>query len=162
MALSAEQRYEQRDRGRNAYIVKTSEVIYPGALVGVDPNSGYLQAWDSDSAAIRFLGLAEPRLVPTTLGVTPSSVTGNTAATEPPETDVNESGVILESIAVTSAAQTSVGAPVYASDDNTFTVSATSNVGAIGRLVRFVSASDCDVELFTPAEYMGVDDAGQV
>ena len=162
MALTAIARYRQRTPGLGSYTVKNGITIYAGALVGIDPNSGYLQNWNEDSAAIRFVGLADPRLVPTTLGVTPDSVLGDTSATDPPKCEVNESGPILEEVAVAGAVQSSVGAPVYASDENTLTMSATSNVGAIGRLAAFRSASDCDVQLFTPNDYMGVQDYGQV
>lgn len=166
MALTAIVRYSQRvgshTVGNASYIIKNSAVIYHGALVGIDPNSGYLQNWNDDSAAIIFAGIAIPRLVPVTLGTAPISVTGNTSASPKVECEVDEGGVILEAIAVTGAVQTSVGKPVYASDENTFTMSATPNVGAIGLIKRFVSASNCDVQLFTPAEYAGVDDAGQV
>lgn len=161
MALTAAARYSQRAGaslvGQNSYIVKNSTVIYPGALVGIDPNSGYLQNWQQSSGTLRFTGLAMAN--PTG---TATSITGSTSASPPVECAVNESGVILEAIAVTGAVQTSVGKPVFATDENTFTMTQTTNVGAVGFLKRFVSASNCDVQLWTPAEYNALESYGKV
>ena len=54
------------------------------------------------------------------------------------------------------------GVPVYASDENTFTVTATSNVGAVGELVRCDTAGIGDVRLFTPTEYLALESLGKV
>lgn len=162
MALSRVARYSMRPGGsligQNSYIVKNGIKIYHGALVGTDPNSGYLQNWQQSSGTIRFKGLAMPRGARSTDG----SVTGDTSATPKPECEVNESGVILEGISVTGATQLFVGEPVYATDNNTFTVSATTNVGAVGTLVGFRSSSDCDVQLHTPGEYDAMQSYGKV
>lgn len=164
MSLTAPVRYSNRAGvstvGQNSYRVKNAVRIYHGALVGIDPNSGQLQNWSSASAAnIRFRGLAMP---------TENSVLGDSSGTPPPECPVNESGLILEGISVTGARPAGEvgtkgpGQPVYASDENTFTMTATSNVGAIGELVRCDTAGVGDVRLFTPEEYLALEALGKV
>jgi hypothetical protein len=160
MALTAAVRYSNRAgnglAGQTSYKVKGLVRIYHGALVGVDPNSGYVQNWTSGSAALlRFRGLAMP-LSDSVLGDT----TGATLPT--PECPVNESGLILEGVTVTGAVQSSVGKAVYASDENTLTMTATSNVGSIGEVTRFVSSGVADVRLFTPQEYLALESLGKV
>lgn len=148
MALSAAVRYENRGRGIQSYVVENSEVIYYGALVGLDINTGRLQQWDTDSNLLKFRGIATPN---------DSSVTGNSAGTV--ECPVDESGRILEQVTVTGVSgQQHVGELVYATDDNTFTLTATTNVGAIGEVVRWYSSTTCDVRLWTPAEYRAQED----
>jgi hypothetical protein len=165
MALTAPARYSNRVgaslTGQNPYRVKNAVRIYHGALVGIDPNSGYIQNWSSGSAAlIKFLGLAMPL---------ENSVLGDTAASPIVECPVNESGQILEGVTVAGAvaplgggATGRPGVPVYATDENTFTVTATSNVGAVGRLVRCTSAGVGDVQLFSPMEYLALESLGKV
>lgn len=161
MALTAPARYGNRIgeslTGQNSYVVKNLQKIYHGALVGIEPGQGMLQNWTSASATVlRFLGVAMPKA---------NSVTGNVLGitTEAQvECPVNESGIVLEDVTVAGATQDDVGDPVYATDENTFTMSATSNVGAVGRLVRFTSAGKGDVQLFTPAQYLALESLGKV
>jgi len=164
MSLTAPARYSNRAGvstvGQNSYRVKDGITIYHGALVGIDPNSGVLQNWSSASAAnIRFRGLAMPLS---------NSILGDEDGTPPPECPVNESGIILEGVTVAGARPANEvgtkgpGQPVYASDENTFTMTATSNVGAIGELVRCDTAGVGDVRLFTPQEYMALEALGKV
>lgn len=51
----------------------------------------------------------------------------------------------VRQLPVTSVALTSVGAPVYASDDGTFTVTGTSSTSYIGRVVAYISAGVAQV-----------------
>jgi len=151
MALSRAQRYITRGGGikRNSYPVETSEQIYYGAIVGLDRNTGRIQNLDENSNLLDFIGVAIPEN---------NSVTGISAGTV--ECPVDESGLILEQVSVTGvAAQGSVGELVYATDENTFTLTATSNRGAIGRVVRWYSGTTCDVELHTPMSYRAQEDA---
>jgi hypothetical protein len=175
MALTAPVTYNHRGGnlvGTNSYIVRNNETIFAGALVGLDPNSGALCNWSSASsgANIRFKGIACPVAAPNIPGqTTVGAVIGNTSANPVPECPVDESGVILEGIAVTGAlpvtpGQTTghPGVPVFATDNNTFTVSTTSNVGAVGELIRCTAAAIGDVRLFTPQEYLALEAIGKV
>lgn len=175
MSLTAPVRYSNRPgvslHAQNSYKVKPSQTIYHGALVGIDPNSGYLENWTAGSAAnVKFRGLAMPVAANNISGqTTAGAVIGSTTAPQP-ECPVNEGGVILEGVTVAGAkAPASGGAttgkqgvPVYASDENTFTVTATSNVGAVGELVRCDTDGTGDVRLFTPTEYLALESLGKV
>lgn len=158
MALTAAVIYSMRDRNpfaRNSYKVQASETIYKGALVGIETvgvTTGRLVNWNSDSGDLRFKGIADPNT---------ASVTGDSNGTV--ECPVIEGGPVLEEVSVAGAsAEQDVGNSVYASDENTFTTSATSNVGAIGTIVRYHTGTTCDVQLYTPQEYDALDDFGQV
>ena len=174
MALTAAVRYSNRAgnglAGQNSYVVEGGQTIYHGALVGIDPNNGYLQNWSSASAGIlRFRGLAMPLGATNVAGQTvANAVVGSPSSTPQPECPVNESGLILEGVTVAGAlvpgtvGTKGVGTPVYATDENTFTTTATSNVGAIGEIVRCTTAGVADVRLFTPAEYLALEAVGKV
>ena len=43
---------------RNSYLVEASEIIYKGAIVGIDGTDGYAQAGD-DAAAMAIVGIAD-------------------------------------------------------------------------------------------------------
>lgn len=144
MALSADLARNTRPSGRNAYKVTNAVQVYAGALVGLNQTTGYLVLW-SDTATLVFKGIAE------------RNVLGNTSASPVPECEVNESGCILVNVSVTGvSAITHVGDAVYATDDTTLTLTAATNVKAIGRIVRWHSTTYCDVQLLTPDEYEGL------
>lgn len=158
MTLSAPVRYSMRDVqtiGYNSYPVRSGVTIYHGALVGlstVGVTDGRLVNWSSGSGALRFIGLAIPNS-PTVVGNAAGSV----------ECPVLEGGVILEDVSVTGAESAqNVGDPVYASDENTFTLSATSNVGAVGVVDRYKSGTSCDVRLYSRMEYNALQEVGKV
>ncbi len=102
--------------------VIASTIIYEGAAVGVVAASGHcrlLAAGDS------FAGFARKK----------ADNTGGTAAAI--NVNLKEAGKVQLSIG--SLAATDVGKPVYASDSNTFTLTATGN-SFIGRVDRFISS----------------------
>ena len=149
MALSAKTHYNTRARSQQSYVVENAAVIYHGALVGLDIVTGRLQPWNSDSVSLKFRGVATPQ---------DDSVTGVAGTTV--ECPVDEGGMILHNVGVTGAsAQANVGDLVYATDDNTLTLTATTNVGAIGEVVRYITGTSCDVRLWTPAEYRAQEDS---
>ena len=129
-----------KPRGQKAMTVVSGDIVYAGGLVGTDPN-GFLFPWDGAAAADKFAGIAK------------ETVTGDGTL----KCAVDTSGVVLEGVAVTGATQAGVNSLVYCSTDNPadFTLTATT-AGAVGWLCHFVSASDCDVELFTPAEHLAL------
>lgn len=152
MALTAATFYRHQIRnlsGSGSYPIENGETIYHGSLVGIDINTGRIQRWNTNSNALKFLGVSTSN---------ENSLDGNAAGTI--EGLVDESGLTLEQVAVTGVSgQQMVGELVYATDDNTFTLTATSNVGAIGRVKRWYSSTTADVELWTPAEYRAQEDS---
>jgi len=66
---------------------------------------------------------------------------------------VDISGVILHRISVAGSSDANVGDLVYATDENTYTMTATTGNGAVGWLSRFDAGTTADVKLFTPGEY---------
>lgn len=143
MALSADVIYETASPIIQAVPAVNADVCYAGALIGITA-AGYAAPW-ADVAATVFAGLSMRQ------------VTGDTAASPVPECEINTSGTILKKVAVTAAAgQGDVGALCYATDDNTLDLGATTNVNAVGRVSRWYSGTTCDVQLFTPAEYLAL------
>jgi len=144
MALSADHFYETSDPQTIAFQLTNSQVIFAGALIGIDTSTGYAVEW-FDTANFIFAGVAL------------RAVTGDTTASPVVDVDVNCGGMLLKKVAVTGAsAITNVGDKAYASDDNTFTTSATSNVQEVGIITRWYSSTTCDVQLYSMAQYQGV------
>lgn len=109
------------DANRNHLPVIAADIIYEGAAVG-DNGSGYhrpLVAGDP------FRGFAQAR------------ADNSAGAAGAINVEVRTSGRVQ--LAIGSLAITDVGKPVYASDDATFTLTATSN-SYIGRVIRYVSS----------------------
>lgn len=149
--------YNTRGRGsvaRNPYPVENAQVIYVGALVGLNAG-GFLIHWGPDVAANRFLGYAVAHGEAVDQDdLDNGRVTGDSSATPDPDLVVNEGGDTLERISVVGVAgQLDVGAGVFATDDQTFTLTPPTLAEFIGRVVRFHSGTIVDVELVTPAEY---------
>lgn len=107
---------------RNEFPVIASDIVYEGAAVGIVDASGHARPLNS---ADRFGGFAEQQA---------DNSAGAAAAIN---VRVVESGKIQ--LAVTGAVITDVGQPVYASDDDTFTLNPASGA-FIGFVHRFVSA----------------------
>lgn len=164
MTLARAQRYSMRQRNPemiNSYPVKNGQTIYYGALVGLDTvgiSTGRLANWTDDSGMRRFCGIAIPRGTRDL----PDYITGNSGGTIVCE--VYEGGPTLENVAVAglTSLNTQLGDPVYASDENTFTMSATPNVGAVGRLARYITTGYGDVQLFSALEYAANQNFGKV
>lgn len=163
MSLTAPVLYNMKQRNPeeiNRYPVRNGVTIYYGALVGlstVGVTDGRLVNWSSGSGALRFLGIA----IPHGTADAPSTVTGNSGGSV--ECEVYEGGPTLENISVTGAtSQQTEGDPVYASDENTFTLSATSNVSAVGRVARWRSSGKADVQLYSAMEYNALAEVGKV
>ena len=153
MALTAAKRYRMIDKNPfnvNSYPVRSAAVIYYGALVGISTigyTDGRLVNWSSGSAAIDFIGIAIPNT---------DYVTGNAGGTV--ECPVMEGGCILENVAVTGLnSADDVGDMVYASDNCTFSLSATSNVSAVGQVTRYRSSGYGDVEILSKQTYLALD-----
>lgn len=144
MALSADQFYETSDPQTIAFQLTNSQVVFAGALIGIDTSTGLAVEW-FDTANFIFAGIAL------------RGATGDTTASPVVDVDVNCGGMLLKKIPVTGVtALTNVGDLVFASDDNTFDVAATSNVAEVGIITRFYSGTTCDVQLFSLAQYQGM------
>jgi predicted RecA/RadA family phage recombinase len=112
--------YEQGNR--NELLMIASDIIYEGAAVGIVSGSGHARPL---AAGDKFAGFAE---------ATADNSAGAAAAKS---VRVIANGLIQ--LPVGSVAITDIGKAVYASDDDTFTLTATSN-SYVGRVHRHVSS----------------------
>jgi len=143
MALSADVIYESASDVVQAVPAVNGDILYAGALIAINAD-GYAVPW-ADTTGNNFMGVCMRQ------------VTGDTSASPVPEAEINTAGMILKKVTIVNASsQTDVGILCYATDDNTLTLSSTSNVNAIGRCSRWYSSTTCDVDLFTPTEYMSL------
>lgn len=139
--------------GVGSYRIADGVTLFEGQLVQLE--SGYLNHWDKTG---KFLGI----LVGGDDRAGDGVIIGETSDANPPEGRVDESGVVLMHVAVAGTPTIAdVGALVYCGDSDVASLTKTDAANAVvGRLVRFRSASDCDVQLFTPAEHAaGIADA---
>ena len=153
------QQNETRVRGgRDAFPITNTEVLYAGGLVQL--SAGYAADWDDAGAGSTFLGVC---IGGETHGSTATvarlnGFTGSTGITPVPEVFIDTSGVILthlDSINGTPT-QAKVGDLIYGGTGNTddLDLQASGNTDPIGVLWRFRTATDCDVMLFTPTEFL--------
>lgn len=136
-------------RGRGTYPIANASVVYPGMFAGL--KSGYLDHYDAGTTTT-FLGIVlagDDRVLD---GV----FTGNTSDSPPPEARVDESGPVLMHVAVGGTpSQADVGQLVYCATSNPADMTKTDNAKPpVGWLKRFRSVTDCDVQLFTPSEWL--------
>lgn len=134
--------------------IVAATVIYDGALVAIAAGGG-LENWAGDAVTAGntsfFLGVARITEQTGVSAADGEAKTGSTALDVDAAVDIT--GVILEQITVTGASDANVGNLVYASDENTFTTTATAGAAAIGWMTKFFSGSIANVKLFTPGEY---------
>jgi len=138
--------------GYNAYPIANGVTLYPGALVSLE--GGYLNHW-ADGANDVFAGVC----LGDAIGISPgAALLGNTGATPVPEARVDQSGATIMHVAALGGTptQAKVGDYVYCADSNSanMTLSATGATNPIGYLSKYRSATDCDVTLFTPEEFL--------
>lgn len=153
-ALAAATNLKTSERGKtDTFVVKNSQALYHGGLVGLDAN-GVLVPWDDTAVTNRFLGIFDAFEPALTSGA--ATTTGNTSATPAVRGRVRTGGETLRGVDVAGVtARANIGEPVYGTTDNhtDLTLTPTAFVKPIGRLVDFRSTSDMDVKLFTPDEY---------
>lgn len=149
MALSAPVFYSTRSGDDiRSHRITNAVKVFNGALVGLTTATGLLSLWsDPSGGTVIFLGIAE---------VTDSeggagSITGNTSASDPPEAKVNCSGVVICNATVAGLDNIDdTGKLVYASDDGTFTLTATGGGNEIGTVVRYAGVSGKgDIKLYS-------------
>lgn len=144
-----------KPRGRLSVIVTNAATIYTGAGVALT-TAGRASPW-ADTAGMEWLGLSMGGTARNSSANAGGKVVGDTSASPPYEVDVDVSGRVLLGVPVSGAsAQANIGDRVYSATDNLLTdltLTPTTNVRAIGRIVRYISATSFDVQFFTPAEY---------
>ncbi len=135
MAASADNVVARRNLGQGirASHPASNVLIYDGALVGL--NAGYARNLVKGDS---FLGIAAERC-------------DNASGSAGDKKALVEAGLEIK-VAVTGASgAANVGAPVYASDSNTFTLTAADN-NLVGSVAEHVSGTTCWVKLNTPAD----------
>ena len=137
MALSGNAQYiVSGNLGTRSGRVKDAAQVWHHALVGKD-NTGHIIPWDS-AGTTKFLGLAYIDK----LG------DANKPAADDEVFYYNE-GVTIEDVSVaTVAGIADEGKPVYATDDNTFTLVAGGNT-RIGHVHRHKNGTNCSVTLMS-------------
>jgi len=158
MALTARANYRSQPGGKLASIpVAPAVIIYDGALVQLingGTNDGRATNWEDALTGTSnefFLGIAQ---VTDQIGATVAggeSLTGDTAGSI--EVSVDISGVRLKGVSVVGASAVNVGNLVYSADENTFSMTATPGANPIGWLIRFVTGTTADVQLFSAEAY---------
>jgi len=151
--LSANVIHKTRGSTRQSAPIANGVTLYEGALVGWE--GGYANHW-ADGANDVFAGI----VLGAGIGIAPgAALLGNTSATPIPEVQIDTSGVTLmhlDSIDGTPT-QAKVGDIVYGVSSNTDDLdltAVTANNTPVGWLSYFRSATDSDVTLFTPSEFL--------
>lgn len=151
--LAADSIIETRpSAGRDSFPIADGIILFAGTLVQL--SSGFLDHWDDAGAGSTFMGV----LLGGDDRAGDGTIIGETSDALPPEGHVDTSGVVLmhlDSIDGTPT-QAKVGDLVFAATSNTddLDLQASGNTDPIGWLIRFRSATDCDVRLFTPSEFL--------
>ena len=126
-----------RPNSNSTYHATASDIFYQGGGMGGVTATGLLTPWN-DTSTTQWQGVCV-------------RTTGTTAARDLIEVDI--SGLILTHVPVASAVAASVGERVFCTTDNIGAdLALTATSLAIGVIIRWVSATDCDVRLFTPTE----------
>lgn len=86
-----------------------------------------------------------------------SSDVGDTSAAEPPEAVVNTAGGILHNVSVTGVTgEGDKGALVYTTAPDTWTLTPTANISAVGEVARFLTGTNVDLELYSAETIRGL------
>lgn len=121
-----------------SYVVKSGVTVYQGSLVGIEASTGYVIPWAATTGTTNYF-----------LGVAQAKVVGDGTLTVQVITSV-----ILQNVAVTGLSTIAdVGKKVYGANDQDLTNSAPAAGGIIGWVKAFRTATQFDVEIYSPAEY---------
>lgn len=132
-ALTDDYEAKRQDGEIIEYPVKASTTIYKGALTAIDTSTGYLVA-ASDAASRIFVGVAVEQ------GDNSSGSNGDV------EIRIFRTGTFQYTCS--SADQTWVGQKVYASDDQTVALAATTSHDLwVGTVVEYISATSVKVAI---------------
>jgi len=146
--------YERRpSAGRDAFPIANTVTLAPGTLVGLA--AGYANHWDNGAATV-FVGIAiAGDNIATAATSDQSTWLGDTSLTPDPEVHVDTSGTTLMHLASVAGTptQAKVGDLIFATSSDPEDITLTSTTShPIGWMVRFRSATDVDVRLFTASE----------
>lgn len=126
------------ETGRAVYPVNASALIYAGVFVGENVTTGGARPL---VAGDKFLGISTEYV---------DNSTGLTGAKNV-EVKVGKLRLMHNVVGATSAIGT-IGVKVYASDDNTLTLTSTANT-LVGTVVRWISGTLCEVHIDTLIQY---------
>jgi hypothetical protein len=149
MALTANVQRETRTTQKASPQIVNAAVLYSGAYVGLGSRNhptatsrGRCLPWASTAGQIPFGWKIS------------DSQTGSTSSSPIPEADLDIAERIVVNLAVTGLGGTfaDVGRLVYATDDGTFSFTKPTVGVPAGMVVRFRSATVCDVLFFSVAE----------
>jgi hypothetical protein len=115
-----------------------TSVFYAGSFVMYSSTTGY-GVIPADTSGFLWGGICQRQ------------VTGDTSATPVPRVEIVRGPMILRDYPVTGAtAITDQGDQVYCTDNSTLDKSSTSNTKPVGEILRWNSATKCDVLLYAP------------
>ncbi len=138
--------------GRDSFPIADGVTLYAGTLVQL--SSGFLDHWDDAGAGSTFMGV----LLGGDDRAGDGIIIGETSDTPDPRGFVDTSGVTLMHLASINGtpSQAKVGDLVYGGTSNVddMDLQASGNTDPIGYLKEFRSTTDCDVQLFTPTEFL--------
>lgn len=129
---------------KSDYPVIASDIIWPGAAVGLVDASGHAQPL---AAANKFVGFCRKK----------ADNSGGSAADINVEVDIRGTKVL----SVSGAVITDVGNPVFATDDDTFVFTPVSSV-YIGQAIRFVSSGIVEVAFDAQVMHAGYPYDGRI
>jgi hypothetical protein len=135
MALTADTPAKIMEGDFADYPIAASMKIYEGALVAIDKTSGLAKNLIADTGD--FLAGVAQKLCDNSAGA---------GAALKVHVRRGRGSKLTIQCAVTGATQAGVGLAVYASDENTFTMTASTNK-AVGKLAYFETAAICHVRL---------------
>lgn len=138
-------RRSKRDGDKLAFRIANSTAVAVGEYAVL--NTGGFLTTPADTAGFIPLGFITGF---SDLDTANGTDTGDTSATPPPEAFVDVDGGAVKLTALTGAAGTvaDVGLKIYVTGVNTFTLTETTNLPAVGEVVRSASTSDIDVYFY--------------
>lgn len=142
-ALTDDKNYQSQGAGEmREYDAIASDIIYKGAAVGIKQsttNTGYARPTQTDAGGVDVFA-----------GIAMKQVDNSSGSNGDKQVECYTKGRFkLEGFTGLTAADT--GKLVYASDDQTFTLTSTNNT-LIGRITKYVSATVAWVEIIVPRD----------
>lgn len=156
MALSANSSRTFRHTNVQRFKVGVSQTIYKGAAVGVKESDGLAYEY-TPASGTQFVGFASKKVVSDASGYLSKEgvPSGYDNSNDTPYIDVIAPDQILDNQSVTGvSAQTDMFAPVWMTDDDTFTLTPNSAGAPVGYVlqVRSTSGAKADVAIFNFSE----------
>lgn len=142
-------RKTQQGVATEAGIIADGVTVYVGMLAQYE--GGYINHWDETG---KFAGLVIGGKDRARDGV----LLGETSDTPPPEAIIAKGATLMHVAVAGTVTQADVGVLIYCADSNVGGLTKTDTTNPpVGRLKRFRSTTDCDVQLFTPEEWLAGD-----